>query len=235
MLRFLPGWFTSPSAKTSVQNPAEEEMADEQDPPAPQHDPAAFQKLVAQRLDAMNDARHKEEQDAKLKDPRRKLRWNIDIKPTDPAWVNQRALFRQRLMEDSVLNILERDFEEAQRLYIRPPVVNDTIWRIQTEHTAFYNACFEKPHGKFVGVPNNLATKFTMLHFGLPIAPLTINNIMNCSKDIDEDDLEDEPESLPRVQRILYAEKPLEFLDVYHDRSYGYPILRSKTSAGHVL
>jgi hypothetical protein len=65
-----------------------------------------------------------------------------------------------------------------------------------------------------------------MLHFGLPVEPLSLNNILNAGRD--EIDPDDAPEDLPKVQRIMYAEKPLEFLDLYHERSYGFPILRSR-------
>jgi hypothetical protein len=68
-----------------------------------------------------------------------------------------------------------------------------------------------------------------MLHFGLPVAPMTLNNVFNAGKD--EDDLPDAEADLPRVQRIMFAEKPLEFLDLYHQRSYGFPMLRSKRSS----
>ncbi|PMD33796.1 hypothetical protein L207DRAFT_146337 [Hyaloscypha variabilis F] len=67
-----------------------------------------------------------------------------------------------------------------------------------------------------------------MLHFGLPVAPMTLNNVFNAGKD--EDDLPDAEADLPRVQRIMFAEKPLEFLDLYHQRSYGFPMLRRPQS-----
>jgi hypothetical protein len=232
MSRFW-GLLGSPSTREESED---EDMSDEEIDDAapaaattPRLTPAEIQKLVAERLDAESDARYREEQDARLKDPDRKLRWNIDISPDDADWKSTRANFRKSLKEHSVLDVLDKDFEEAQKLYLMPPTVDGTILAIQNEHTELYNASF-KEGAKFHGIPDNLATKLTMLHFGLPIAPVTLNNIMNCGQDTDVTDPEDEPEDLPRVQRIMYAEKPLEFLDKYHDRSYGFPILRSTFS-----
>jgi hypothetical protein len=91
------------------------------------------------------------------------------------------------------------------------------------------------PKGRFRGVPDNLATKLTMLHFGLPIEPITLKNVQNCGRvdrdgnDIDKSNAADDPQEAPRIQKIMWAEKPLEFLDKYNDgRSYRFPKLRSE-------
>lgn len=225
MSGFFRGW-TGSSPHIAETKPVDEKIHDASEiaAPKPALSPAEVQRLVAEKLDAENHARVQELEDAKLKDPRRKLCWNPDIDPKDEAWEEKRAYFRACFKKESVLAVLDREFEEAQRLYIYPPTTNGIILQVQKEHTETYTAAFKE---QFKGVPDNLSTKLTMLHFGLPIAPLTLNNIMNCGKDDDKTDPEDEPEDLPRVQRIMYAEKPLEFLDKYHERSYGFPILRS--------
>ena len=188
--------------------------------------PAEIQRLIAKSMDDARDAEYRRTQDAKLKDPNRKLRWNIDISPGQKAWKEAREKLRMSLRKKSAMAVLEGDFEESQRLYLMPPPVDGTILEVQNEHTKLYEASFEEG-AKFYGVPNNLATKLTMLHFGLPITPITLNNIMNCGKDTDVTDPKDAAEDFPRVQRIIHAEKPLEYLDKYHERSYGFPILRS--------
>ncbi|RAL62982.1 hypothetical protein DID88_004069 [Monilinia fructigena] len=84
------------------------------------------------------------------------------------------------------------------------------------------------PGGAFDGELDNLATKVTMVHFGLPVAPMTLNNIMILTPEWadTEDDEEDPIATLPRQQRIIYSEKPLEFLDSYIERGFGYQIMR---------
>lgn len=192
-------------------------------------DPAAAttHNLIARKIDEISNARRKQQEDDHLLNPNRKLDFKPDIESADDAWKVKRAYFRDRLQKVSVQTVLDEDFEEAQTLYVHPPLINGDILMVQNEHTLNYKAALSGSE-KFKGIPDNLATKFTMLHFGLHVAPLTLNNIIRCSKPEDDDDPEDEPEDLPRYQRIMYAEKPLEFLDEYHERSHGYPILRSK-------
>jgi hypothetical protein len=131
---------------------------------------------------------------------------------------------------------------EEQRLLLMPPTINGAILEIQNEKTKEYKELVGEG-GRFYEQGDNIAAKFTMLHFGLPVEPLTMSNIINAGTDegggreelilIDSqaqkpmtDDPPDDPEGMPRVQRIMFSEKPLEFLDSYHERSYGYPILR---------
>lgn len=193
---------------------------------APAHDPTATHKLIAQRIDQMNEDRYKKEEDKILYASDRKLEFKPEIKPSDKEWRTKRLYFADKLKKISVQSVLDSDFEEEQQLYLLPPMVDGEILRIQNEHAVDYNTALAED-GRFHGIPNNLATKLTMVHFGLHVASLTLNNIKNCSKDEDVDDPEDEPEELPSVQRIIYAEKPLEFLDEYNQRAQGYPILRS--------
>lgn len=183
--------------------------------------------LVARKIDEISKTRENQQLDENLLSPKRKFEYKPDIEPDDDAWQAKRVYFRDRLQKVSVQTVLDEDLEEAQTLYIQPPMINGEILVVQNEHTKDYQAALSKS-GRFHGIPDNLATKFTMLHFGLPVAPLTLNNILRCSKPEDDDDPEDPPEDLPKYQRIMYAEKPLEFLDEYHERSHGYPILRSK-------
>jgi len=72
-----------------------------------------------------------------------------------------------------------------------------------------------------------------MLHFGPSCRTNDTQYILRAGHD--ENDPEDAPEEVPRVQRIMYAEKPLEFLDKYHERSHGHPMLRSKLTTNPFL
>lgn len=103
------------------------------------------------------------------------------------------------------------------------------ILKIQEEHTKDYKKAVG-PTGRFRGVPDNLATKLTMLHFGLPIEPMTLKNVQMSGDEGDKTCEPDDPEEPPMLQKILYAEKPLEFLDKYAEgRSHGWPMLRSES------
>jgi hypothetical protein len=196
-------------------------------PPTDQLTRDEISKIRRERLDAAYYARLEEMDEAAIRNPNRKLRWNPNICPKDQEWLEQRQKFRKLLAAGSVASILEAEFEEAQKLLLVPSVQPGPMLQVQLDNTKEYTAFFE-PGARFHGVKNNLATKLTMLKFGLSVEPVTLKNIERCGNPGDEDDPSDEPEEIPRVQRIMYAEKPLEFLDLYHERSFGYPMLRSK-------
>ena len=232
----------SPGAKTALSGaPSENDLySDSEDPedadPTPlteeelRKQTEEYHRAIAARIDA-DHAKFLEEETAAreeeaAKDPKY-VRRRLDIAPGDNEWTELRKHFRERLKNDAVISVLEDEFQIVQRLLLLPPPQQGEILRIQTENIELYKHAF-KPSSKFAGVANNLATKLTMLKFGLPIEPVSLNNIMYCAKEEDVDDDEDPPEELPRVQRILWAEKPLEFLDGYNERSFGYPCLRSE-------
>lgn len=189
---------------------------------------------VAQRIDAYYDAERARQQQtdfqAKYHDGKRSA-FNPMIKPSSREWRNQRNFFLEDLNrpESTVRSVMRDHLLPVHELYLMPSIVQ-SVAAIQDVHTSLYKRSL-KPGGQFSGEPDNLPTKMTMLYFGLPIEPITLNNINACDGDQpsrdhdDEDDPEDPP---PRIQRIIYAEKPLEFLDRYNERSHGSPILRRK-------
>ncbi|KAH7400196.1 hypothetical protein BKA64DRAFT_707882 [Cadophora sp. MPI-SDFR-AT-0126] len=155
--------------------------------------------------------------------------FNPDIEETDQAWVEKRnEVVRILQGEKSIvldalrnLGIKANSFEELQLI---PPNTQGLVLEMQKENTVLYKQALGAD-GRFRNTHDNLATKLAMLHFGLPIEPMTYVNVLNCAKDKGDDPEDDEME-IPRVQRILWSEKPLEFLDCYHERSYGFPMLR---------
>lgn len=191
-------------------------------------------KMQRELLDAAYYAEIDAEAEKAIKDPSRKLIWNPNITPEDGKWLEQREKFRALLVNNSVANILESEFEDAQKLLLIPPPENGPMLQIQLENAREYKAVF-KPGARFHGVADNLATKLTMLKFGLPVEAVTLKNVERCDNTLDEDDPQDGPEDTPAVQRIMYAEMPLEFLDLYSERSFGYPMLRSKSQCAVVL
>jgi hypothetical protein len=185
--------------------------------------------LERDRIDAIHAAKRELEGEEILRCPKRinKLDLQLDIKPDDLEWKRYHSLFQKELTERNVREVLDRHFEEGQKLVVLPPPMKGFILDIQNENTIEYKKLLK---GQLKGAKSNLITKLTMLHFGLPVEPLSLSNILSAGKD--EDDPDDAPEDLPGIQRIMFAEKPLEFLDSYHERSYGFPILRSMWSSG---
>ncbi|KAF8853593.1 hypothetical protein BDZ45DRAFT_806524 [Acephala macrosclerotiorum] len=181
------------------------------------------QRTIANMIDADFAARQEKALIEELaKDPC-KLDFQIDMVPSHPEWKKWHKRFKDELTKGSVLAVLEKNFTDNQRSLIEPPLYAGTgaTLEIQKENKDAYDEALK---GTFKGQKDNLTTKLTMLHFGLPVGPLTLNNVLNADKD--EFDLPDDDPEPPRVQRIMFAEKPLEFLDKYYERGYGYPMLR---------
>jgi len=147
-----------------------------------------------------------------------------NIKPSDDEWKRQFQHFSDALCSSSVEDVLNNNFSDWQKLFLMPPLVAGEILKLQEKNTIKYKEAMGT-NGVFSIAHDNLITKMTMLHFGLPIQPITVENILRAGTD--ENDPEDAPEEKPRLQRIVYSEAPLEFLDGYDERSYGYPTIRS--------
>jgi hypothetical protein len=206
-------------------------------------DPAEYAAFTANYVDAMAARRTEMKEEAEFKDPGRKLKFNMNINQHDKDWMGTRQEFINLLKDENTtpMAIFKENFDKAQILYLMPPEDDGIILTIQREHTQEYKDALG-PKGRFRGVPDNLATKLTMLHFGLPIEPITLKNVQNCGRvdrdgnDIDKSDAADDPQEAPRIQKIMWAEKPLEFLDKYDDgRSYGFPKLRSEFKCQHLV
>jgi hypothetical protein len=200
-------------------------------------EPAERAMYTSKCVDALAAQRAKEKEMAEFKAAT--PNFNLNINQHDKAWMDKREEFINLLNDENKtpMDIFAEQFPEADILYLLPLEDDGIILTIQKEHTQEYKDALSAT-GRFRGVPDNLATKLTMLHFGLPIEPVTFENVKNCGKVdkdgkyIDKSDEPDPPEPAPRIQRVIWAEKPLEFLDKYDDgRSYGYPKLRSESQS----
>jgi hypothetical protein len=178
---------------------------------------------VKDRIDEAFAMLREGEAEAALRDPKRKFDFQLDITPDDEKWQSWFETFQTQLQQGTVLEVLGKYFEEAHLLLIQPAPTDGVIFQLQKNNAAEYRRALA---GRFNSQSDNLITKLTMLNFGLPVEPMTLNNILRAGHD--ENDPEDAPEEVPRVQRIMYAEKPLEFLDKYHGRNHASPMLRSK-------
>jgi len=184
---------------------------------------------------------YKAEKEAKLdedasNDPENMLRFKPNIRPSDPAWEGVEEYFKWILQyerEESrdapkVYRVLRDELLESQLLLAIPAINGGYRAKIQDENTTKY---YEALRAAFRGKPDNLVTKLTMLCFGLPIAPLTLANVKFAGglEDVPADG-EDVERGLDGeiIERTVWSEKPLEFLDYYNERSYGYPMVRSE-------
>ncbi|EPE35292.1 hypothetical protein GLAREA_10991 [Glarea lozoyensis ATCC 20868] len=222
----------SPSAARERERAEEEEallkeVSPKPKPPIISISPREHARMIADAVDATFAARNANQADRALNDRSRKLKWRPEITADDEEYINQEHFFTKLLSSKpmSVPSILEAHFEEAQILRIKPSLKNPSIIKVQEHDAKEYYKLLSKG-GPFYGRGDNLTTKLTMLKFGFPVAPMTHTNLHNAGRDVLADDPEDEEIPGPKYQRIEHSEKPLEFLDSYSQRSFGFPMLR---------
>ncbi|ESZ91095.1 hypothetical protein SBOR_8528 [Sclerotinia borealis F-4128] len=195
--------------------------------PLTEEETAEIRRGQAKAIDKYFDEELDKENYDELNNKSRSLQWMPDITPQDPLWQRTRAYYAQLLKTEKISDVLDDHFEEIQKILINPQAWSNEVQAVRDQQSRDY---YENigPTGPFDGQLDNLATKMTMVHFGLPVAPMTLNNIMILTPDWkdSEDDEEDPAPSPPRQQRIIYSEKPLEFLDSYLERAFGYQIIR---------
>ena len=229
--------FLSPSSQGQAAQATKDNLNPSQSPnPIPIPDPPVASppplsrmeanQRVAKAVDDYFADKQEKDAEAALRNPQRKLKWDIDIKPTDVEYQTIRAEIHEKLEHSRVVDVLNEYFEEAQILLIQPMVRDSIVLKIQKQNGERYREALA-PGGAFHGQKDNMTTKLAMLHFGLPVEAITYNNVLNAGVR-DEDDEEDTLEDFPSIQRINNSEKPLEFLDSYDERSYGYPMPRSE-------
>jgi hypothetical protein len=151
------------------------------------------------------------------------LDFQPNITPEDELWRNTFDVFRAELSAKSVQQVLDDNFADWQKFLLLPPETAGSILDLQRKNSKKYKASLSTT---FSSARDNILTKLTMVHFGLPVEPFTLNNILRAADN--DNDPEDSPDEKARMQRIMYTEAPLEFLDGYDERSFGFPIIRSE-------
>lgn len=165
-------------------------------------------------------------------EPQDKIRLLPDITHQDQEWQSKLIEFQDLLADYAqngrrrpLLGLMKEIFLESQIRRLTAYGDTSRLAVLQRRDTILYFDALQK--GAFQGVYNNSATKFTMVYFGLPVEPLTVINIEQAGKNQN-----DAPEKLnpdySLLSRSYAVESDLEFLDMYHERAYGYPCLRSK-------
>lgn len=207
--------------------PVEVTVAPRNAKPLSEQEVAQLRREQAKAIDKYFDEELDKKNYDEINNKSRSLQWMPDIRCTDPLWRQTRAYYAELIKSERISDVLDDNYEEMQKILINPQAWSKEVQAVRDEQSKEY---YENigPGGRFDGQLDNLATKMTMVHFGLPVAPMTLNNIMVLTPDWkdEEDDEEDPAPSPPRTQRIIYSEKPLEFLDSYNERSFGYQIIR---------
>jgi hypothetical protein len=230
-ISYLPGNSPDTDTTNATQNATPGVATTATAATAPSKTPMTEQEIreyYKNRIDQMFAEKKTKSKTAELENPSRKLTFKPNIIPADPEWIAFKAKITAALKTSSMSSIFEESFETAQRILISPPETQCTILDIQKRNSKDYLELVGES-GRFRGQGDNLSTKLTLLHFGFPVAPITITNMINTDENDDtRDDADDDPLLLPNFQPIMFAEKPLEFLDKYNERAYGFQSIRRK-------
>lgn len=156
--------------------------------------------------------------------------------PHDSEWQVKEAFFQLVLQTQNLPFVLENEIPEGDR-HLLSPIVPEGSYRetLRTRKTREYTT-FVADYIEQHGDDYNFATassKLTMAFFGIPVAPLTHQEIMLAGLDPSEliPNAESEVPSLEgelEYRVVLPSTDPLKFLEGYHERSYGFPMLRSR-------
>lgn len=135
-------------------------------------------------------------------------RFNLSISPKDADWNKVHAKFSKLLESEKTLEtILAENFTHHEtRMFI----VSDRadIKEIQKQNTRRFHSLLES---RFKGIEPNLATKFAMMYFGLPVEPLI--SPLDELRSLWIGDKDDGPR--------YTIEPPLHFLTAHADRNWG--------------
>ncbi|KAF4959576.1 hypothetical protein FGADI_1643 [Fusarium gaditjirri] len=141
-------------------------------------------------------------------------RLNLLIGPNDSQWVKKHKFFSERLKSETPIKDIIREnltYHESRMLM---PADRADVKELQYANTKRYEALL---NNRFKGVEDSLATKLTMMYFGLPVAPM-------------EDILKELSEAVGLTEEVpLYNIKPpLHFLTAHDRRNWGRDNLKAK-------
>ncbi|KAM3087837.1 hypothetical protein ACMFMG_001906 [Clarireedia jacksonii] len=174
----------------------------------------ALNRFFEQELDKENYDRYNHK--------RRHLQWMPDITPADPLWRATRSYIADLLKTERVADTIDEHYEEHQKVLINPQGWSREIQVIGDDESREYYSNLA-PGGTFFGELDNVATKLTMVHFGLPVAPIMTNDRMMLGTVAEDTKDELAASSSPsiRQQDNPLPETSSESLDSCDLRSYG--------------
>jgi hypothetical protein len=145
-------------------------------------------------------------------------RINPSIDPKSPAWKTQHRRFNKLLhsLDHTLQQILLKNFTwHEARMFV--PADRHDLNALQQRNTQRYNALLA---GRFKDVGKSLATKMTMLYFGLPVEPMVMPL----------DELVREIETREPEGQRWTVDPPLHFLTAHSHRNWGKDALMGKRS-----
>ncbi|KAK1574131.1 uncharacterized protein LY79DRAFT_640270 [Colletotrichum navitas] len=148
-------------------------------------------------------------------------RYNALIRPTDDDWISVHEKFRDLLSQPTLRTeqVLESYFIEYERKLFMPATEPLSLRNCQENNTRRYRSLIT---GRFKDCHLSLATKFTMLYFGLPVEPILYELVESAKPDFDVDDCDE----LYDVE----VHPPLHFLTAHDQRNYGRDYMRGTES-----
>ncbi|KAH6667071.1 hypothetical protein F5X68DRAFT_160328 [Plectosphaerella plurivora] len=154
--------------------------------------------------------------DRKVPVPRKR---NPLILPTDDDWKKVEGFFLEILRIPSVTTgaVLSAFFDDHDRTIFVPVTSPPTRVDVQKDHIRRYRINLAT---RFRGHPLTLASKFTMLYFGLPVEPL-LSQLFDPMQHIVE---ETDDSALTSV----IVKPPLHFLSAYDQRNFGIDSRRGR-------
>ncbi|KAK1981621.1 hypothetical protein LZ30DRAFT_770687 [Colletotrichum cereale] len=144
-------------------------------------------------------------------------RYNALIKPTDDDWVRVHDRFKDLLAQPTLRTeqVLDSYFTAHERKMFMPATEPLSLRSCQEDNTRRYKSLIA---GRFKDCHLSLATKFTMLYFGLPVEPILSELVESAKPDFDVDD----GDELFDVE----VRPPLHFLTAHDQRNYGRDHMR---------
>jgi hypothetical protein len=142
-------------------------------------------------------------------------RIDLMVDPKSKQWADVHRHFTKALdTETPIKNIIRKFFTHHQYRMLAPAERAD-VKEMQAANTKRYNALLA---GRFKGVKDSLATKFTMMYFGLPTAPVD-NTLEEIAMMMGLDEKE-----VPRYN----VKPPLHSLTAHDHRNWGKDSLKCK-------
>ncbi|KAG8666534.1 hypothetical protein FPOAC1_011343 [Fusarium poae] len=149
-------------------------------------------------------------------------RINLMIDPKSKRWAKVHRYFTNALTtETSIEDIIRKSFTHHQYRMLAPAERAD-VKEMQVANTKRYNALLD---GRFKGVQDSLATRLTIMYFGLPAAPVD-NPLEEIAKMMGLDEKE-----VPRYN----VRPPLHFLTAHDRRNWGKDSLKSNEAKNYPL
>ncbi|KAK2023199.1 hypothetical protein LX32DRAFT_628510 [Colletotrichum zoysiae] len=144
-------------------------------------------------------------------------RYNALIKPTDDEWIRVYDRFKDLLAQPTLRTeqVLKSYFTEYERKLFMPATEPLSLRNCQEDNTRRYKSLVA---GRFKKFHLSLATKFTMLYFGLPVEPILSELVESAKPDFDVED----GDELYEVE----VRPPLHFLTAHDQRNYGHDHMR---------